>query len=148
MWKVSLQNLAFFNWKKITLLLQKWLHTSIAPSCSVSKHHGGDVASYPQLADEEAGVLQAHVGLLFDNLLDGLEDIPGHCDIPTHIDVSSLLLQVPVHSLWQLLAQRVLHIFLKGDKWWICVGKSRVKTLWEAESGEHRQKYKEYGTPE
>ncbi len=48
--------------------------------------------SYPKLADEEARILQAHVALLFDDLLDSLENIPCHCNIPTHVDVSSFFL--------------------------------------------------------
>lgn len=59
--------------------------------------------SYPKPADEQASVLQAHVALLLDDLLDVLENIPGHCNIPAHIDVSSLLPQALVHPLWQLL---------------------------------------------
>lgn len=54
---------------------------------------------YPKLADEEASILQAHVALLLDNLLDSLENISGHCNIPTHVDVSSLLSQALVHRL-------------------------------------------------
>lgn len=55
--------------------------------------------SYPKLADEEASILQAHVALLLDDLLDSLENIPGHCNIPADVDVSSLLLQALVHRL-------------------------------------------------
>lgn len=68
--------------------------------------------SHPQLADEEASILQAHAALLLDDLLDSLENISGHRDIPTHVDVSSLLLQALVHRLWQLLAQYILYVFL------------------------------------
>lgn len=68
--------------------------------------------SYPEFADEEAGVLQAHAALLLYDLLDGLENIPGHRNIPAHVDVSSLLPQALVHGLRQLLAQCILDIFL------------------------------------
>lgn len=84
------------------LQLQRW--TTLPQHC----YH----LSYPKPADEQASVLQAHVALLFDDLLDVLENIPGHCNIPAHVDVSSLLPQALVHPLWQLLTQRILHIFL------------------------------------
>lgn len=70
--------------------------------------------SYPELADEEASILQAHIALLLDDLLDRLENISRHGYIPTNVDVSSLLLQALVHCLWQLLAQYILYIFLTG----------------------------------
>lgn len=69
-------------------------HTTITRNCSGGfngEHHGEDQHSYPKLADEEASILQAHVALLLDDLLDSLENVPGHCNIPTHVDVSSLL---------------------------------------------------------
>lgn len=68
--------------------------------------------SYPKLADEEASILQAHVALLLDDLLDSLENVAGHCDIAANVDVSSLLPQALVHSLRQLLTQYILYIFL------------------------------------
>lgn len=68
--------------------------------------------SYPKPADEQASVLQAHVALLLDDLLDILENVPGHRNIAAHVDVSSLLPQALVHPLWQLFTQRILHIFL------------------------------------
>lgn len=55
--------------------------------------------SYPQLADEEASILQAHVALLLDDLLDSFENIARHCNVPAHVDVSSLLPQALVHRL-------------------------------------------------
>lgn len=76
------------------------------------KEHHRFPLSYPKLADEEASILQAHVALLLDDLLDSLENIPSHCNIPAHVDVSSLLPQALVHRLWQLLTQYILHIFL------------------------------------
>lgn len=55
--------------------------------------------SYPKLTDKEASILQAHVALLLDDLLDSLENISCHCHIPTHVDVSTLLPQALVHRL-------------------------------------------------
>lgn len=86
--------------------------------------------SYPKLADEEASIFQAHAALLLDDLLDSLENVPGHSDIPTHVDVSSLLPQALVHRLWQLLAQCILYIFLTEaeEERWVCTRKSSVKS--------------------
>lgn len=55
--------------------------------------------AYPKLADKKASILQAHAALLLDDLLDSLENISGHRNIPTNVDVSSLLPQALVHRL-------------------------------------------------
>lgn len=101
------------------------------------------ISFYPKLADKEASILQAHVGLLLDDLLDSLENISGHCNVPTHVDVSPLLPQALVYRLWQLLAQYILYIFLterqkRNDE---CAWGSQVRkeTMWKTESGDQWQ---------
>jgi len=63
----------------------------------------GAEPAHPQLADERSCLLHRQLALLPDNALDGLEDVPGHGDIPTDVDVASLLLQCFEHGLGQLL---------------------------------------------
>lgn len=82
------------------------------PWCSRPVRRFYNPPSYPELADEEASVLQAHVALLLDDLLDGLEDVSSHRDVSAHIDVPPLLAQALVHRLRQLLPQNVLDVFL------------------------------------
>lgn len=108
------------------------------------KEHRRFPLSYPKLADEEASILQAHVALLLDDLLDSLENITGHCNIPAHVDVSSLLPQALVHHLWQLLTQYILHIFLterqrRYDEYaWRSYVWKQCEKQWK-ESGDHWQ---------
>lgn len=59
--------------------------------------------THPQLADESACLLHRQLALLPHDALNGLEDVPSHGDIPTDVDVASLLLQRFVHRLGQLL---------------------------------------------
>lgn len=56
-------------------------------------------SAHPELADVEAGVLQAHVALLPDDLLDGLENVSSHRDIAAHVNVPPFLLKALVHRL-------------------------------------------------
>lgn len=60
-------------------------------------------ATHPQLADESACLLHRQLALLPHDALNGLEDVPGHGDIPADVDVASLLLQRFEHGLGQLL---------------------------------------------
>lgn len=55
--------------------------------------------SYSKFADEVASVLQSHVALLLDDLLNSFENISSHRNVPTHVDVSALLPQTLVHLL-------------------------------------------------
>lgn len=55
--------------------------------------------SYSKFADVEASVLQSHVALLLDDLLNSFEDISSHRNVPAHVDVSTLLPQTLVHLL-------------------------------------------------
>ena len=70
--------------------------------------------THPQPADEHASVLYGEFPLLGHDALDGFEDIGGHGDVPTDVNVAPLLLQGSVHSLGQLLLQDVLHVLLRG----------------------------------
>lgn len=72
----------------------------VAGACMVS---GRADATHPQLADESACLLHRQLALLPHDALNGLEDVPGHGDIPTDVDVASLLLQCFEHGLGQLL---------------------------------------------
>lgn len=64
---------------------------------------GGAGTTHPQLADERARLLHRQLALLPHDALNSLEDVPGHGDIPTDVDVASLLLQRFEHGLGQLL---------------------------------------------
>lgn len=56
------------------------------------------VASYPKLADVETSILYAHLTLMFDDLLDGLQNVSSHRYISTHVDVPTFLSQALVNS--------------------------------------------------
>lgn len=64
---------------------------------------GGADATHPQLADESSCLLHRQLALLPHDALNGLQDVPGHGDIPADVDVAPLLLQCFEHSLGQLL---------------------------------------------
>lgn len=70
----------------------------------------------PQFADVEASVLQRHVAVQFDDLLDGLQHVSSHGHVPTHVNVPPLLSQISIHRLGQLLAKDILDIFLRRKK--------------------------------
>lgn len=76
----------------------------------------GTAATHPQLADEGTRLLHRQLALLPHDALHGLQDVPGHGDVPADVDVASLLLQCFVHGLGQLLLQHVLHVFLGGEE--------------------------------
>lgn len=80
--------------------------------------HAGHAAdtTHPQLAEEGPSLLGRQLALLPHDALHGLQDVPGHGDIPAHVDVASLLLQRFEHRLGQLLLQHVLHVFLRDQK--------------------------------
>lgn len=120
-WKKLIAALSSFLWGNTRYIFWPQIHTceGAAHACicaaalamnNTSRHRYH--LSYPKLADEQASFLQAHVALLLDDLLDVLENIPSHRNIPAHVDMSSLLPQAVVHPLRQLLTQCVLHVFL------------------------------------
>lgn len=72
------------------------------------------LVAHPQAADEHAGVLHRELPLPGHDALDGFEDVGGHGDIPTDVNVAPLLLQGSVHSFRQLLLQDILYVLLQG----------------------------------
>lgn len=93
--------------------------TAVALHTGDSGGTGGSVTAHrthPQLAEEGSCLLSRQLALLPHDELHGLEHVPGHGDIPTDVDVASLLLQCLEHGLGQLLLQHVLHVFLRDGR--------------------------------